>query len=397
MQEHYDYLVVGAGIVGLATARRLQDRFPDAAVAVLDKEGRVAAHQSGHNSGVIHAGVYYAPGSMKARLCRAGIRRTMEFCEKNAVEYRRCGKLIVATTDAERQRLAGLGDRAAQNGCHSEYLDAIAIRDLEPNVTGVAALKIADTGIADYPALCRTLAILIKDGGGTLSLNTRVESIDERTNEVRIESNHGPFTAKHLIVCCGLQADRLARIAGLEIDFAIVPFRGDYYRLPGERSNLVSTLIYPVPDPRLPFLGVHLTLTIDGSITVGPTAMLAFEREAYCRWALDIRDAREMLGFVGTWRLLARFPRAGLTELVHAASRKRYLNLARKYCPALRLDDFRDHECGIRAQAVTREGKMIHDFLLKRTPRSVHVCNAPSPAATAAFPIADAIVASLLD
>ena len=286
-----DYLVIGGGIVGLATARRLQDKFPDAAVAVLDKEGRVAAHQSGHNSGVIHAGVYYAPGSMKARLCRAGIRRTMEFCEKNAVEYRRCGKLIVATTDAESQRLAGLGDRAAQNGCHSEYLDAIAIRDLEPNVTGVAALKIGDTGIADYPALCRTLAILIKDGGGTLSLNTRVESIDERTNEVRIESNHGPFTAKYLIVCCGLQADRLARIAGLEIDFAIVPFRGDYYRLSGERSNLVSTLIYPVPDPRLPFLGVHLTLTIDGSITVGPTAMLAFEREAYCRWALDIRDA----------------------------------------------------------------------------------------------------------
>ncbi len=397
MQEHYDYLVVGAGIVGLATARRLQDRFPDAAVAVLEKEGRVATHQSGHNSGVIHAGVYYTPGSMKARLCRAGIRRTIEFCENNAVEYRRCGKLIVATSDAERERLAGLGDRATKNGCHCEYLDGIAIRDLEPNVTGIAALKITDTGIADYAALCRTLAVLIEDGGGTVSLNTRVESIDERTNEVRIGSNRGPFTAKHLIVCGGLQADRLARMAGLEIDFAIVPFRGDYYRLPRARSTLVSTLIYPVPDPRLPFLGVHLTLTVDGSITVGPTAMLAFEREAYRRWALDVRDAREMFGFAGTWRMLARFPRAGLTELVHAASRKRYLNLVRKYCPALRLDDLRDHECGIRAQAVTRAGNMIHDFLLKRTPRSVHVCNAPSPAATSAFPIADTIVASLAD
>ncbi|MCZ6774011.1 MAG: L-2-hydroxyglutarate oxidase [Proteobacteria bacterium] len=397
MQEHYDYLVVGAGIVGLATARRLQDRFPDAAVAVLEKEGRVATHQSGHNSGVIHAGVYYAPGSMKARLCRAGLRRTIEFCENNAVEYRRCGKLIVATSDAERERLAGLGDRATKNGCHCEYLDGIAIRDLEPNVTGVAALKIADTGIADYAALCQTLAVLIEDGGGTVSLNTRVESIDERTNEVRIGSNRGPFTAKHLIVCGGLQADRLARMAGLEIDFAIVPFRGDYYRLPRARSTLVSTLIYPVPDPRLPFLGVHLTLTVDGSITVGPTAMLAFEREAYRRWALNFRDAREMFGFAGTWRMLARFPRAGLTELVHAASRKRYLNLVRKYCPALRLDDLRDHECGIRAQAVTRAGNLIHDFLLKRTPRSVHVCNAPSPAATSAFPIADTIVASLAD
>ena len=392
MDDTFDYLVVGAGILGLATAHRLQAEKPAATVAVVDKEATVAAHQSGHNSGVIHAGVYYAPDSLKARYCRAGVRRTIEFCERFGIKHRRCGKLIVATNAGELERLGDLDKRARANGLACDHLDATALSELEPNIVGVAALRIADTGIADYPAVCTTLAKLIEQEGGAVILNTRVEGITEAAHEVRIETNRGTLAARYLIVCGGLQADRLARTAGLKADFAIVPFRGDYYRLSAARSSLVSTLIYPVPDPRLPFLGVHLTLTTDGFITGGPTAMLAFAREAYRKWAINVRDLTAALTFGGTWRLLSRFPRAGLSECLHALNRRSYLHAAQRYCPALVLDDLRHHECGVRAQAVTPGGDMIHDFLLKRTPRSVHVCNAPSPAATAAFPIADAIV-----
>ena len=395
MGEHFDYLVIGAGILGLATAHRLQREKPGAAIAVVDKESTVAAHQSGHNSGVIHAGVYYAPGSLKAQYCRAGLRATVEFCERFGIKHRRCGKLIVATDAGELERLRGLGERARANGLVCDNLDAAAIRELEPNIVGLAALRIADTGIADYPAICTTLAKLIDEEGGRVILNTRVAGIAEAANEVRLETDRGTITARHVIVCGGLQADRLARMAGLDTDFAIVPFRGDYYRLPPPRSTLVSTLIYPVPDPRLPFLGVHLTPTTDGFITVGPTAMLAFARETYRKWAVNLRDMTDALSFGGTWRLLARFPRAGLRECVHAIDRKRYLYATQRYCPSLVVADLNRHECGVRAQAVTPGGEMIHDFLIKQTSRTVHVCNAPSPAATSAFPIADAIVARI--
>ncbi len=395
MGEDYDYLIVGAGILGLATAHRLQRENPGATVAVVDKEASVAAHQSGHNSGVIHAGVYYPPGSLKAQYCSAGLRATIAFCARFDIKHRQCGKLIVATEAAELGRLSNLGERARANGLRCDELDADAVSALEPNIVGLGALHIADTGIADYPAICETLARLISAAGGVVMLNSRVEAIVEAANEVRIETNKGAFTARYLVVCGGLQADRLARLAGLDTDFAIVPFRGDYYRLPRERSGLISTLIYPVPDPRLPFLGVHLTLTTDGFITVGPTAMLAFARESYRKWAVNLRDLTAALSFGGTWRLLARFPRAGLAECLHAIDRRRYLQAAQRYCPALVLEDLSHHECGVRAQAVSRGGDMIYDFLIKHTPRSAHVCNAPSPAATAAFPIADAIVARI--
>ena len=395
MGEHFDYLVVGAGILGLAVAHRLQREKPDATIAVVDKERTVAAHQSGHNSGVIHAGVYYAPGSLKAQYCRAGLRATFEFCERFGIKHRRCGKLIVATDAEELERLHDIGERARANGLVCDNLDAAAIGELEPNIVGRVALRIADTGIADYSAICTTLAKLIAEAGGQVILNTRVADIAEAASKVRLETDRGAFTARHLVVCGGLQADRLARMAGLDTDFAIVPFRGDYYRLPPMRSTLVSTLIYPVPDPRLPFLGVHLTPTTDGFITVGPTAMLAFAREIYRKWAVNIRDMSDALSFRGTWRLLARFPRAGWQECLHAIDRKCYLHAAQRYCPGLIVDDLNHHECGVRAQAVTAGGEMIHDFLIKQTSRSVHVCNAPSPAATAAFPIADAIVARI--
>ena len=396
MHTDFDYIVIGAGIVGLATARRLQELEPGARLAIIEKENGVARHQSSHNSGVIHAGVYYAPGSLKAAFCRRGVAATLRFCAEHGVPHRQCGKLIVATDAEEHERLRALSARAATNGLQTTVLDAAGIRAREPAVRGVAGLYVADTGIADYPAMCARLAELFVAGGGTLICGAEIRAVAERADGISLETSTAIWRCKRLVVCAGLQADRLARIAGLDADFAIVPFRGDYYRMPQERCGLVSTLIYPVPDPSLPFLGVHLTVTTDGAITIGPTAMLAFARERYRKWAIEWRDCAELARFPGAWRLLGRYPRAGGIELLHAVSRQLYLQAARRYCPELELSDLARHECGIRAQAVARDGSMIHDFLIVETARSVHVCNAPSPAATAALPIAEMVVERLL-
>jgi (S)-2-hydroxyglutarate dehydrogenase len=396
MHTDFDYIVIGAGIVGLATARRLQELKPGARLAILEKEDGVARHQSSHNSGVIHAGVYYAPGSLKAEFCRRGVAATMRFCAEHDIPHRQCGKLIVATDSDESERLRALATRAAANGLRTTVLDAAGIRAREPAVRGVAGLYVAETGIADYPAMCARLAELFVADGGTLICGAEIRTIAERADGVSLETNAATWRCHRLVVCGGLQADRLAHMAGLDVDFAIVPFRGDYYRMPQERGGLVSTLIYPVPDPRLPFLGVHLTLTTSGTITIGPTAMLAFARERYRKWAIDWRDCSELARFPGAWRLLGRYPRAGGIELLHATSRHLYLRAARRYCPDLQTGDLARHECGIRAQAVARDGTLIHDFLIVETSRSVHVCNAPSPAATAALPIAETVVERLL-
>lgn len=395
MSGGHDFLVIGAGIVGLATAHRLRQRHADARIVVLEKEKQVAAHQSGHNSGVIHAGVYYAPGSLKARLCRAGLAATYAFCAAHDVPHRRCGKMIVATDAGELERLRALATRAADNGLSLSWLNADAIAAREPEVNGLAALYVEETGIADYPRLCRALADDLVAQGVELVFEAEVLAISEGRDEVVVETTRGSWQGARLVVCGGLQSDRLARLAGLAVDFAVVPFRGDYYRLADERSRLVDTLIYPVPDPALPFLGVHLTLTTDGGITLGPSAMLAFAREDYRAWAWQRQDAWQALSFPGTWRLLARFPRAGFAELRHAACRTAYLRAAQRYCPALVLDDLAEKSCGIRAQAVSRDGEMIHDFLFQTSARSVHVLNAPSPAATSAFPIAELVVAQM--
>ncbi len=395
VQTRYDYLIVGAGIVGLATAWRLREIYPLARIAVLEKEDRVAAHQSGHNSGVVHAGVYYPPDSLKARFCRAGIAATEAFCRTHAIAFERCGKLIVATSTDELPALDALAARAVANGLAIERLDANAIIEREPDIRGRAAIFVRDTAIADYPSLCRRLAELLLAHDGAVIHHAEVTHIIERADEVIVETSQGSFAASRLIVCAGLQADRVARLAGLAIDFAIVPFRGDYYTLPGTRSGLVKTLIYPVPDARLPFLGVHLTRTTTGDITLGPSAMLAFARETYRPWALVPRDAGDVLRFPGTWRLLTKFPRAGIGEFARTLSRRAYLAAVRRYCPALELTDLTQLSCGIRAQAVRRNGEMVHDFMLLATPRTLHVGNAPSPAATSAFPIADAIIERL--
>ncbi len=392
---NYDFIIVGAGIVGLSIAMRLQDRLAQARILIIEKEDRVAAHQSGHNSGVLHAGVYYEPGSLKARLCRTGLMQSIDFCRQHEIAFRQCGKLIVATSDREVTRLVQLYERAQKNGVKCHRLDARELMSLEPNISGIAAIHIEETGIVDYAAVCAKMAEIIASHGGEFMLNSAVIKIQENSDLVHVETSSGPVSGKRLIACAGLQSDRVAQLAGFSLDFAIIPFRGDFFRLSRQRSDIVNHLIYPVPDPSLPFLGVHLTPTIEGGMTVGPSAMLAFDREAYKKIAVSFSDLAAMLCFPGLWRLLLRYPQAGISEFIHAVSRHAYLGAIRKYCPKLELSDLVDHQCGVRAQAVTPTGELIHDFLIKRTSRTTHICNAPSPAATAALPIADFVIDGL--
>jgi (S)-2-hydroxyglutarate dehydrogenase len=392
MTSSYDFIVVGGGIVGLATALRLLQRRPQATVAVIEKESQVGTHQSGHNSGVIHAGVYYEPGSAKAILCRAGLNQTIAFCTRYDIPFKQCGKLIVATDRNEQARLDTLATRAVNNAVVCRLLGKEELKEVEPSVIGTGALLVSETGIVDYNVICRKLAELIRELGGEIFLRSKLFGITESNQSVGLATTTGDFTGKQLIACAGLHADRIARMAGLEIDFAILPFRGDFYRLAPHLAQVVNHLIYPVPDPSLPFLGIHLTRTIDGGMTVGPSAMLALHREGYGKYAVSPPDVIEMLSFRGLWRLLARYPSAGLREVGHFLSRRGYLRAVQKYCPSVELADLRSHSSGVRAQAVTRDGQLIHDFLINRSPRTTHICNAPSPAATAALPIADSIL-----
>ncbi len=387
----YDYCVVGGGIVGLATARALVRLRPGASVVVLEKENRLARHQTGHNSGVIHAGIYYAPGSLKAELCREGAAATKEFCTEHGIAFREPGKLLVATDEVEARRMDALFERSKENRIAVDRVSAAELRELEPRIHGVGALKVHTTGIVDFAAVCEALAGEVRDAGGHVRLGAEVTAIRESTSEVAVEADGVPWRARELVVCGGVQADRLARMAGLEPEFRIVPFRGEYYRLPDSRSDVVDHLIYPIPDPALPFLGVHLTPMIDGSITVGPNAVLGLAREKYRKFSLSPRDAKEILGYRGFWHVARNNVRTGAAELRNSLFARGYLQACRRYCPELELSDLLPHEAGIRAQAVLRDGTLVHDFLFQETERSVHVCNAPSPAATSALPIGERI------
>jgi L-2-hydroxyglutarate oxidase len=384
----YDYAIIGGGIVGLSTAREMQRRKPGKRIVVIDKERAVAAHQTGHNSGVIHAGIYYEPGSLKAAFCKRGLVDTIDFCRTHGIPVEQCGKLIVATNDLERELMNALYERALINELDVELLDAEQLKEREPNITGIGAIYLKTTGITSFAQISEKLAELFEADGGEIRLNTEVVAVREQIESVVIETSAGILQARFLVACGGLQADRIARMMGIETDFRVVPYRGEYYELPASKADIVKHLIYPVPNPELPFLGVHLTRMIDGKITVGPNAVQAWKREGYGRVNVSLRDCADMLRFPGFWRVAARFFRNGLAETWNSFWKPGYLKLVQKYCPSIELRDLHPYPPGVRAQAVLRDGTLLHDFLFLGTRRSLHVCNAPSPAATSAFPIA---------
>ncbi|WP_028945861.1 L-2-hydroxyglutarate oxidase [Pseudomonas vranovensis] len=392
----YDYCIIGGGIVGLATAMALLERQPGASLVILEKENTLARHQTGHNSGVIHAGIYYAPGSLKADLCKRGAQATKDFCTEHQIKFDVCGKLLVASTPLEVQRMHALYERSQQNGLKVERLDATELQRREPNIVGLGGLFLDATGIVDYKQVCQAMARVIQAAGGEVHLSTTVQAIVENDDSVTISSDDKVWRARQLVACAGLQSDRLAALAGVKIDHQIIPFRGEYFRLPASKNDIVNHLIYPIPDPELPFLGVHLTRMIDGSVTVGPNAVLGLGRENYKKFSVNWCDVAEYARFPGFWKTLWNNLGSGTTEMKNSLFKGGYLEQCRKYCPSLNIEDLLPYEAGIRAQAVMRDGTLVHDFLFAETPRMVHVCNAPSPAATSAIPIGQMIADKIL-
>ena len=388
----YDYVVIGGGIVGVSTAWQLKKKQPDCTVLLLEKEPQLASHQTGHNSGVIHAGVYYAPGSLKAKFCKAGATATIDFCEAHDIPYVQCGKLLVATNALEHERMLALFERCKENGLDVELIDADELRRREPNVSGIGAFLVRTTGIVDYRSICRRMAEQFRELGGEIRLGTRVMDLSENADSIVVTTaDREAIETGYLISCAGLMADRVTRMLDIDIDFQIVPFRGEYYRLPERMNDIVGHLIYPIPDPDLPFLGVHLTRMIDGSVTVGPNAVQGWKREGYGRINVSPRDVKDMMMFPGFWKVLFGNLRAGIAEMWDSIWKPGYLKRVQKYCPSIRLRDLEPYPAGIRAQAVLRDGTLVHDFLIAQSPRSLHVCNAPSPAATSAIPIGEYI------
>ena len=390
-----DIAVVGAGILGLAVARELAHRHPERRVVVLEREPEPAVHQTGHNSGVAHAGIYYAPGSLKARLCVAGVRELAEYCDARGIAYERCGKLIIALDESELPGLDELERRGAANGVPGlRRLDAAGLREVEPHAAGIAALHSPETAIVDFPGVARALADDLRAAGGEIVTGADVHGIDVRaangraTPSIVLRHAGGELTAGFAVSCAGLWSDRLARRAGADPDPRIVPFRGAYLRLAPHRRALVRGLIYPVPDPSLPFLGVHLTRHVGGDVLIGPTALLAPARDAYSLRGLRRRDVGETLRWPGTWRLARRWWRTGVTELHHALSSAALTRAAARYVPELKAGDAEFAWAGVRAQALGRDGKLVDDFVFSHTERALHVRNAPSPAATASLAIA---------
>ncbi len=395
LDKIYDYIVIGGGIVGISTAWQLQSRYPHKSVLVLEKEPQLAVHQTGHNSGVIHAGVYYPPGSLKAKFCQQGARATSEFCHKHGIKLENCGKLLVATTDLEIERMNTLYQRCVDNGLPVERLDQAQLKLREPNIVGLGALFVSSTSIVDYRQVTQAMADEFQQAGGELALGAQVTALSEQQDHVDVTANtdHNVchYRTQFLVVCSGLMADRMTRMMNIDSDFQIVPYRGEYYRLPRHYNQKINHLIYPIPDPDLPFLGVHLTKMIDGSVTVGPNAVQGFKREGYGRFNFSWRDVAEMVCFSGFWKVTAKHFKTGLVETKNSWWKAGYLTLVNKYCPMVTLQDLTPYPAGIRAQAVLKDGTLVHDFLFAESARSLHVCNAPSPAATSAIPIGEYI------
>lgn len=388
----FDFIIIGGGIIGLSTAMQLLQRFPDRKVIVLEKESALAQHQTGHNSGVIHAGVYYTPGSLKARFCLEGNQATKAFCQANNIRFDQCGKLIVATNELEMSRMQALWQRTEANGLEREWLNAEQLHQREPNITGLGAILVPSTGIVSYTEVTNAMAKVFQSLGGEIGYQHEVLGIKETSQSIRVQTSQGDFSGRYMISCSGLMADRIVAMLGLKAGFKICPFRGEYYLLKPQYNQIVNHLIYPVPNPEMPFLGVHLTRMIDGTVTVGPNAVLAWKREGYRKNDFSISDTLNMLGHKGTLKVLKQHLKPGLYELKNSLFKSSYLKEVQKYCPSLKEADLQYYPAGVRAQAVSDEGHLVDDFLFVSSARTFNVCNAPSPAATSALPIGRHIV-----
>jgi L-2-hydroxyglutarate oxidase len=392
LPEKTDVAIVGAGIVGLATAYQISERYPQLSICVVEKEPQVAQHQSGHNSGVLHSGIYYKPGSLKARNCREGRQAMEQFCATHGIPFAQCGKVIVAVNDRELPALQRIFDRGCENGVRCELIGPERLRELEPHAAGVQAIHVPEAGIVDFPLVCEKLAELIQQRGGTIATRTRVTKILRRMQQVVVETDGGSVQASHLINCAGLYSDRVVEMSGEEAGAKIVPFRGEYYELKSDAFHLCRNLIYPVPDPKFPFLGVHFTRMIRGGVECGPNAVLALAREGYRVGDFRWKELAESLSYRGFRRLAWRHWRMGLGEMYRSLSKSAFVRALRHLVPDLRGDQLASGRSGVRAQAVLPDGKMVDDFLIQQTGPLIHVVNAPSPAATAALTIGNAIV-----
>lgn len=392
----YDYLIIGAGIIGAALAAEIVRRKPQSRVLVAEKEHRAAYHQTGRNSGVVHSGVYYTPGSLKAEFCREGLQQTKSFCIARGIGYEERGKLLVATTASEVARLSDLEKRAMENQVLTESIDAAQLHRLESSITGKAALRIPATAITDYTGITNALLADVENAGGVVKFNALVSNVEKVSDTYQVQIGAETVAVGQIIACSGLASDRVARMLGIDPGIRILPFRGEYFVLPERLNSLVHHLIYPVPDPSLPFLGVHLTPMIDGSLTVGPNAVLALAREKYTRFSVDIKDACSALSYGGLWKMLAKHPKATLKELRGSISKRAYLEAVRVYCPSVGLADLKTYRSANRAQAVRPDGTLVDDFLIKTLDGITSILNAPSPAATGAMPIARKIADDIL-
>ncbi len=389
----YDVGVIGGGIIGLATALRLTQEYPRYKVAVLEKEPEVARHQTGHNSGVMHAGIYYSPGSQKANFCSPGGKMLRRYCDQHGIAYEMCGKVIVATEESDLPRLEELRRRGIANGADGlEMIGEGRLRELEPHASGIKAIYSPNTGIVDYTKVTMSFASEMVENGGDLLTDTRVLRLATRDGRVHLETSSGEVTVTHVINCAGLHADTVAREMGVETGVRIIPFRGEYYSLRPGRSNLVNGLIYPVPKPKLPFLGVHFTKRIDGTVEAGPNAVLAFAREGYRKMQIDVAEVLGILTYPGFWRMSRVHWRSGLQEQYRSRVKRSFVRSLQTLVPEVRKEDLDDPSAGVRAQAIGRDGELLQDFSIVRTTNSIHVLNAPSPAATSCLAISRHIV-----
>lgn len=399
MDTPYDFVVIGGGIVGLSTALSIAERWPDKSIAVLEKESKWAFHQTGNNSGVIHSGIYYEPGSLKARLCKAGCESIVQFCEEHKLPYERCGKLIVATSDDEIPALEAIYQKGLKNGTDVVKVTAAEAREIEPHVQCVQALHVKTTGIVGYRAVCEKFVELLRAKGADLYLNARVKDItekgDEHVLEMTGETAQKTLRGRFIVNCAGLFCDRIAKKLGLNPPAKIVPFRGEYYELKPEKRYLVKTLIYPVPNPEFPFLGVHFTKMIDGSIHAGPNAVLSFKREGYKMTDIDLIDLGETLTYPGFWKLVFKYGDEGLKEMWRSLSKARFAKSLQKLIPEVTADDLIPTHAGVRAQALRPDGSLVKDFIILEEAKSLHVINAPSPAATSSIEIGKEIVSRI--